>query len=1050
MIVKKGVKSKAATLSQMADELIMANKELIIQNEEKEKREAVNKELEAFSYSVFHDLRKSEKSLQEAQRLAQIGSWQWTVATDTVKWSEELYHIAGRDPNLSAPRYAEMSSIYTPESWKRLSAVVTKALQSGESYDLDLEIVRPDSTKRHTSARGETNYDASGKVIGLHGTVQDITERKQAEKALQESEERFRSLYENSTVGIYRTTPDGQILLANPTLIKLLGYSTFKELAGRNLASDGFEPSYERTYFIDIMKREGWVKGLESAWTRMDGTTLFISESARAINDKEGKIIYYDGIVEDITLRKKAERELILANKELAFQNDEKVKRALYEHELEFKIKSMQAEEALIKSEIKYKDLVNEVSDGYFVTNNQGIITFANISLAKIFGFISPEEMTGHSFTEFDKKSDTQDVSYNFKNIIKNKKNINGLEREVFRVDSTPIHIEIKAVQVLEDGKIVGMQGVIRDITERKLAGDALRESEESYRKLFENHSAVKIILDLDTGAILDANDAAAQYYGWTREELKHMKIYQINTLSPKEANVEMERARSKRRNRFEFRHRRADGSIRDVEVFSSKIEIRGKDVLHSIIQDITERKRAELELILANKELAFQNSEKEKRADELIIVNNVLDFQNKEKEKRAEELIIANKELVFQNKEKEKRASELTIAKEQAEESDRLKSAFLTNMSHEIRTPMNGILGFTELLKDPNLSSDDQQDFIQIIQISGARMLNTINSIVDISKIESGLMKVDIKETNINEKIEFTYKFFKPEAEIKGLQLLYKNSLPAKEAIINTDNEKVYGLLTNLIKNAIKFTYDGSIEFGYEKKGEYLEFYVKDTGVGIPENQKELIFERFRQGSENHTRGYEGSGLGLSICKSYIEMLGGEIWVESEEGKGSTFYFTIPYNAVSEKQTELKDTVSQEHKGVQLKNLKILIVEDDEISYSLLTRMLQNISQEILHAITGVKAVEACRNNPDLDLVLMDIRMPKMDGNEATRQIRQFNKDVIIIAQTAHAFSGDRDNAIEAGCNDNISKPINMTLLYELIKKHCMQKPDALPTSRQ
>jgi hypothetical protein len=576
------------------------------------------------------------------------------------------------------------------------------------------------------------------------------------------------------------------------------------------------------------------------------------------------------------------------------------------------------------------------------------------------------------------------------------------------------------AVPFIEEGYI-NLYG--QDITERKLAGDALRESEESYRKLFENHSAVKIILDPDTGAILDANDAAAQYYGWTREELKHMKIYQINTLSPEEVNVEMEKVRSERRIRFEFRHRRADRSIRDVEVFSSKIEIRGKDVLHSIIHDITERKQGEEEL--------------KNKIDELTIANKELAFQNEEREKRADELIIANKELVFQNEEKEKRATELIKAKEQAEESDRLKSAFLTNISHEIRTPMNGILGFTELLKNPNLSSDDQKDFIQIIQISGARMLNTINSIVDISKIESGLMKVDIKETNINEKIEFTYKFFRPEAEIKGLQLLFKNSLPAKKAIIKTDNEKVYGMLTNLIRNAIKFTYEGSIEFGYEKKGEYLEFFVKDTGIGIPQNQHKIIFERFRQGSESHNRGYEGSGLGLSIAKSYVEMLGGEIWVESEEGKGSIFYFTIPYNAVSEEKIEIVNAVSTEHKEVQEKNLKILIVEDDEISYSLLTRTLQKISYEVLHAITGVQAVEACRNNPDLDLVLMDIRMPKMDGNEATRQIRQFNTDVIIIAQTAYAFSGDKELAIEAGCNDYISKPINSTSLFELIRKH-------------
>jgi CheY-like chemotaxis protein len=281
-------------------------------------------------------------------------------------------------------------------------------------------------------------------------------------------------------------------------------------------------------------------------------------------------------------------------------------------------------------------------------------------------------------------------------------------------------------------------------------------------------------------------------------------------------------------------------------------------------------------------------------------------------------------------------------------------------------------------------------------------------------------------------------------------LQFIFKNGLQSKEAIIKTDNEKVYGLLTNLIKNAIKFTDEGSIEFGYVLKSDSepgsteqsrsasLQFFVKDTGVGIPENQKELIFERFRKGIESSDRKYEGSGLGLSICKSYVEMLGGKIWVESEEGKGSIFYFTIPYNAVSEGKDKIENGASVEHKEVQVKKLKILVVEDDEISHSLLTRMLQNNSKEVLHAITGVEAVEACRTNSDLDLVLMDMRMPIMDGYEATCQIRKFNMDVIIIAQTAYGFSSDCEKALEAGCNDYITKPFNKTLLYELIKKHC------------
>jgi PAS domain S-box-containing protein len=380
---------------------------------------------------------------------------------------------------------------------------------------------------------------------------------------------------------------------------------------------------------------------------------------------------------------------------------------------------------------------------------------------------------------------------------------------------------------------------------------------------------------------------------------------------------------------------------------------------------------------------------------------------------------------------------SELIKAKEKADESDRLKSAFLTNMSHEIRTPMNGILGFAELLREPDLSSDDLQNYLQIIQISGMRMLNTINSIIDISKIESGLIQNDIRETDINEKMEFTHKFFKPEADIKGLQLILKTSLVDREAILKTDNEKVYGILTNLVRNAIKFTFEGTVELGYEKKGEYLEFYVRDTGVGIPENLKELIFERFRQGSESHNRIYEGNGLGLSISKSYVTMLGGKIWVESSEGLGSTFYFTIPYNSVTKEEKVLLSTTTKEYKETHLSSLKILIVEDDEISYSLLTRMLKDFSKIVLHALTGLEAVEICRNNPDIDLVLMDIRMPRMDGNEATRQIRKFNRDIIIIAQSANAFAYDSKKSIEAGCNDYISKPIDRNNLKALILKY-------------
>jgi len=393
---------------------------------------------------------------------------------------------------------------------------------------------------------------------------------------------------------------------------------------------------------------------------------------------------------------------------------------------------------------------------------------------------------------------------------------------------------------------------------------------------------------------------------------------------------------------------------------------------------------------------------------------------------------------------ERKEMEARLILSKEKAEESDRLKSAFLANMSHEIRTPMNGILGFAELLKEPDLTGEQQQDYIEIIEKSGARMLNIINDIVDISKIESGQMKVLLKETNVNEQLEFIYKLFYREIEQKGLHFSIKKSLSLPEAIIETDREKLYAILTNLVKNAVKYTDRGSIEFGYDlvetRHALSLQFFVKDTGIGIPKDRQETIFERFMQADIVDKMARQGAGLGLAISKAYVEMLGGKIGVESEEGKGSTFFFTIPYLTESKEEINIEHEVLTPIEENQMKKLKILIAEDDESSSQLISIVVRKFAGEIIHARTGIEAVEACRNNPNIDLILMDIQMPEMDGYEATWQIRQFNTDVIIIAQTAYALSGDKEKAIAAGCNDYVSKPIKTENLLNMVRKYIKQ----------
>jgi signal transduction histidine kinase/AmiR/NasT family two-component response regulator len=376
---------------------------------------------------------------------------------------------------------------------------------------------------------------------------------------------------------------------------------------------------------------------------------------------------------------------------------------------------------------------------------------------------------------------------------------------------------------------------------------------------------------------------------------------------------------------------------------------------------------------------------------------------------------------------------------KEKAQESDKLKSAFLANMSHEIRTPMNGILGFAELLKEPGLSAEKQRYYISIIEKSGARMLNLINDLLNISRIESGLMEVVYRDVAINSIMKDTYSFFKPEADAKHIGL-HPITPPGEEPVLTTDQDKVSAVLINLVKNAIKYTDSGFVEFGYHLLPKSIEFFVRDSGVGIPLHRQQAIFERFIQADISDRMARQGAGLGLSISKAYVELLGGRIWVESKPGEGALFRFTIPYKQKpQELQQEQKRTSAglTEQQRVSSKKWTLLIVEDDSESRLLVEAMLKHHTREILRAVNGKEAVDLCRSRPDIDLILMDIKMPVMDGYEATRQIRAFNPKVVIVAQTAYGLRGDQEKALEAGCNAYLSKPISISTVISVLSDY-------------
>ncbi len=404
---------------------------------------------------------------------------------------------------------------------------------------------------------------------------------------------------------------------------------------------------------------------------------------------------------------------------------------------------------------------------------------------------------------------------------------------------------------------------------------------------------------------------------------------------------------------------------------------------------------------------------------------------------KQNQQLSILNEKLNLSNKRKTEINEELNRSMKKAEESDKQKSVFLANMSHEIRTPMNGILGFTNLLKNPGITDEKKKLYLKIIEQSGRRMLSLINDIVDISKIEAGLMEVTIEKTDINRLLKELTDFFRPEAENKNLAINLHAEHPDDPCIVETDSKKLEQIISNLIKNALKFTEEGRVDIGYAVENRKLELFVSDTGCGIDKSDTENVFQRFWKGHESEKIIEEGTGLGLSITKSLADLLGGRIWLESEPGRGSVFYVSLPLSGMQQPGAGSgKEKDRCKRREAHGKKPEIMIAEDDHYSAEYLKMLLTPMADRILMASNGAEAVQLCKDNPGINIILMDIKMPVMDGLEATRQIRKFNNKVTIIAQTAFTLFTDHENAITAGCNDYITKPIKAQDLKDMITK--------------
>jgi len=1436
-------------------------------------------------------------------------------------------------------------------------------------------------TNRFRTAKGdyrniEWRSSPSGNLI--YAAARDITEQKKADTALRDSEEKFRNLFNNSEVGMFRTRLDGlEILEFNQKYLEILKY-THDELKGKP-SVDFWVDKYERARMVNILKSEGYVRDfkfelfnkygeirkcitslklypeqdiLEGSITDITERMLaesslkeseekfskvfYINPSACGLSDLDdhtyvevneafytlfgynkdeviGKTAYDLGLFtqeEAIKIMAKAdingrltniETELkarngdikhVLLSAENFYIQDKKYRYTVVNDITERKL----AEEAMRESEEKFRLLAEHTTETVWLMDFNLNTTYISPSVEKQRGYtfeeikqipldknITPESfsLAMNAFSE-EMARLKEDPDYSF---------VRTLDLEFYRKDGTTYFSE-STFSLLRDenGIPFSILSEGRDITERKKAEEALRLSEEKFRSIFNNHSAIKLLIDPENGNIVDANQSASNYYGWTIDELKYKNVKEINTLSANEVNNNIDNIINEQRTHFEFQHKLKDGSIRDVEVFSSKINISGKNILHSIIHDITDKKLAEeairineqnlqtlfnainesiclmnpdgiilttnrtfaarLQRIpadcigrsiyefappdMANKRKLFVDSviktgipvtfedknngrwtshnvwpviedngtisrivifaidiTKRRQAEKMfqdivdknpmsiqildmdgytiqtnsahtklfgaktpsgysilndtkllqqglgvlfddikkgevvffpdsnfnvhdidpsfpnvpvwikaigftlndnygipekivimheniterkiaekmlkdIIDKNPMsiqivdkdgftlqgnpsylrlfgafpppffsifddlssksqelkklillaksgqivnlpnmyynphdvspDFPNKpvwiraiifplndingesdryvimhenitESKQAEEELLLSESRyrFLFENMmdgyihcrmlyqddipvdyevisvnpayekmtglkditgkkisdvipnycidnmeslivfgrvaktgkperfehylaalEKwfsfavyspgedqfvavfdnitERKQSELLlqeqnrkielqyeeyiklneilrltnynlgIEKARAEESDKLKTAFLQNMSHEIRTPLNGIIGFSNLLGDEELTQGEIKEYTRIIQLSGERLIEIVNNVLDISKIETGQIEIKSKAFSLNTLLLDLHYFFSPVATAKGLILNCHTTPDDKISIINTDETKLNQILTNLINNSIKFTMAGSIDFGYNIKDSNILFYVKDTGIGITEEFHERIFDRFVQAELSISRGYEGAGLGLAICKGLVELLGGRIWVESKINKGTTFYFSLPYIHESNMIYLDKNLPAN---NIEHKKFTILIAEDDWTSFKYLSTILKNDNIKIIHAEDGQQAVDNVRNNQDIDLVLLDIKMPVMDGIEATKQIKFLRPELPIIAQTAFAFSSEKEEILSVGCNDYISKPILKAALLKLLEKY-------------
>lgn len=1203
-----------------------------------ERKEALNK------------LQKSEELLKESQAIAHVGSWELDLINDVLVWSDEVYRIFGLQPQEFKATYEAFLEAVYPDDREAVNEAYMGSVRQGlDSYEIGHRIVRKDNGEiRFVHEKCKHIKDDTGKVIRSIGMVQDITERKNYDDNLRESEEKYHTLFNQSFMSIYLHDLEGNILDVNEMACIQSGYSK-DELLGLsifNLLPDESKINMPKAEILKEWKR--WLPGqrfvFQGEHKRKDGTIYPVEVSTGIIRYKNTNVLL--AIVKDITECKRTE-------------------------------------EMLKESEEKFRSLAEESPNMIFI-NKEGQVIYANKKCEEILGYTRKEFYSENfNFLSLIAPESIDIINTNYALHMKGE-DVEPYEYTLLTKDGRKIFSLINS-KLIDYGGEKAILGIVTDITERKKAEKALQESEKRFSAIFHTSPVAIALIRMEDNTLFDVNEAWERITGYSKIDAIGHKTQEFNLwVKPDERKMIIESLKNQNTATSEVELRRKNGEICTVLMLATTINIEGENYLLTMAQDITERKQIEEKIketeetyrnlfqnaqvglfrtrisdgkiLESNEQLArmFGYESREEFIKKYVTSQNYVDagtrekmlkilkrdgviknfearfyrkdksifwarysakiypdkgwiegvaeditqlrlieakikyeyefrkllmeissrfinisfdkvnfeIQNAladigkfvnadrayifdydynknicintfewcaegispqidnlqnvslemipwwvEKHKKGEILTVPDvfaleesdgvrqilepqeikslisvpmmsedicigfigfdsvkKHRVFSNEEiqllkvfaqllvnvklRQEMVEQLIEAKEKAEEMNKVKSYFFANMSHELRTPFVGIIGFSEILSEL-ITDPEQKELVNRIHNSSKKLIETLNKVLSLTRLEFEKPKLIIKEINIAEILDESFKLFSKTAEKKKLKYI-KNIFTEREyikdeLIIKSDETLLRDIINNLISNAIKYTNEGSIELKSEiekrQDGEYLIIKVADTGIGIPEDKKEIIWKEFRQVSEGRSRAFEGTGLGLTITKKYVELLGGKITVESELEKGSIFTIELPIQRVKQKDTSITiyETENTSEKDLIINaqpTKRILYVEDENMAQDLVSRVLKKYYKiEIVKKAN--EALEKVKKNK-YDALMIDINLGRgIDGAQLMEMIRKIPeyKDTPILAITAFAAEKDEKEFLSRGFTHYISKPFSIDDLIKVVR---------------